>query len=211
MTPGPGSKHRQRLRGEERRAGILEAALKLFAEKGFTGTRTKEIAREAGISETLIFQHFKNKRNLYRQALQSLFSRHPVVPEIEEMMSRNDDFEVFQTLATHILKHAREDRRILRLAIYCGLEGMRFIEEFPEDPGSEHQGPRHALSRYIRKRVNDGVFRDTNPQIAAKLFIDTVMMYSADRELQISGPPLPFSEKKVVNTLVDLFLNGLRT
>jgi AcrR family transcriptional regulator len=52
----------------ERRGQIIDATLELFAEKGFSGTKTREIAERAGISETLIFQHFKTKGDLYRAA-----------------------------------------------------------------------------------------------------------------------------------------------
>ena len=43
---------------------ILEAALELFVKNGFDGTSTIEIARKAGVSEALIFKHFKSKAGL---------------------------------------------------------------------------------------------------------------------------------------------------
>ena len=43
---------------------IVQAALKLFAEEGFKTTSTSNIAKEAGVSEGLIFRHFKNKNGL---------------------------------------------------------------------------------------------------------------------------------------------------
>ena len=44
-----------RLKGEERRRVIIEAALTLFSQKGFRGTTTKEIAQAAGCSEATLF------------------------------------------------------------------------------------------------------------------------------------------------------------
>jgi len=43
---------------------ILEAALELFVKNGFDGTSTIEIAKKAGVSEALIFKHFKSKAGL---------------------------------------------------------------------------------------------------------------------------------------------------
>ena len=43
---------------------ILEAALHLFSEMGYTGTSTRMIAIKSGVSEGLIFRHFKNKEGL---------------------------------------------------------------------------------------------------------------------------------------------------
>ncbi len=44
---------------------ILDAALKLFAEKGYTGATTRVIAEEAGVSELTLFRKFKTKENLF--------------------------------------------------------------------------------------------------------------------------------------------------
>jgi AcrR family transcriptional regulator len=62
---------RERLGSEERRLGIVQAAIPLFARSGFAGTTTREIARAAGISEALLFQHFPSKAALYAEILQS--------------------------------------------------------------------------------------------------------------------------------------------
>ena len=44
---------------------ILEAALKIFSQKGYDGAKTKAIAEESGFSEVTLFNKFKTKRNLY--------------------------------------------------------------------------------------------------------------------------------------------------
>src|SRR3954468_24727905 len=61
---------RPRLDSEERRKAIVEAAMPLFGRKGFAGTTTKEIARAAGVSEALVFQHFPSKAAIYQEMLQ---------------------------------------------------------------------------------------------------------------------------------------------
>jgi AcrR family transcriptional regulator len=48
---------------------ILDAALKVFAEKGYKGATTKAIAEESGFSEFTLFRKFKSKRNLYEMVL----------------------------------------------------------------------------------------------------------------------------------------------
>src|SRR6202162_5779611 len=54
-----------KLSGEERRAAILKAVRQVFAEKGFDGTTTRELAAAAGVSEALLFKHFPNKEALF--------------------------------------------------------------------------------------------------------------------------------------------------
>ena len=54
----------------EKQNKILTNALELFAEEGFHGTSTNKIAKAAGVSEGLIFRHFKNKEGLLNAILE---------------------------------------------------------------------------------------------------------------------------------------------
>jgi AcrR family transcriptional regulator len=54
-----------RLSKEQRRAKIVHAVRRIFAEKGFDGTTTRELADAAEISEALLFKHFPTKQALY--------------------------------------------------------------------------------------------------------------------------------------------------
>jgi len=57
------------------REKIFKAACRLFAEQGYDGTPTNQIALEAGINEPLIFYHFKTKDGLFTTILTSVFER----------------------------------------------------------------------------------------------------------------------------------------
>lgn len=63
-----------KLSSEERRAAILKAVQRVFAEKGFDGTTTRELADAAGVSEALMFKHFPNKEALFSAMQESLCS-----------------------------------------------------------------------------------------------------------------------------------------
>src|ERR1700741_2057177 len=58
-----------KLSSEARRAAIIKAVRRLFADKGFHGTTTRELAEAAGVSEALLFKHFPNKEALYSAML----------------------------------------------------------------------------------------------------------------------------------------------
>lgn len=62
MTPS-------KLSGEERRAAIVQAVQRVFADKGFHGATTRELAQAAGVSEALLFKHFPTKEALYSALL----------------------------------------------------------------------------------------------------------------------------------------------
>jgi AcrR family transcriptional regulator len=61
------------VRGRGRRL-LLDAARDLFAERGFKGTSTRDIAERAGVSEVMIFRHFGTKANLFQESVVEPFT-----------------------------------------------------------------------------------------------------------------------------------------
>jgi AcrR family transcriptional regulator len=57
----------------EKKQAILKTAARLFANQGFDGTTTVQIAREAGVTEPLIFYHFTGKDELFTRIIESMF------------------------------------------------------------------------------------------------------------------------------------------
>jgi AcrR family transcriptional regulator len=67
-TPSPAA--RRRLTGAQRRALILDAACHEFAQHGFQGASTADIARRAGCSEPMLYKHFASKAVLFAAVLE---------------------------------------------------------------------------------------------------------------------------------------------
>jgi AcrR family transcriptional regulator len=70
---------RWRRRSDARPAEIIEAALDLFVEKGFSATRMEEIARRAGVTKGTVYLYFPSKEDVFRALVQE-----SVLPRIEE-------------------------------------------------------------------------------------------------------------------------------
>src|SRR5215218_5436008 len=65
MSGTSGAKEpRRRLSGSERRRAILDAGMRVFAERGYERASMREIARSAGITTPVIYDHFSSKREL---------------------------------------------------------------------------------------------------------------------------------------------------
>ena len=64
-----------RLPAAERRRALVEAALKEFSEGSYAGATTADIAREAGVSEPILYRHFDSKRELYFACLDEAWLR----------------------------------------------------------------------------------------------------------------------------------------
>ena len=65
-TSTVGKQNVRQIQASARRQQILEAAVRLFAQKGVARTTTRQIAQEAGVAEGLIFKYFPTKPDLLR-------------------------------------------------------------------------------------------------------------------------------------------------
>jgi AcrR family transcriptional regulator len=74
-----------KLTSQERKAAIVKAVRRLFAEKGFDGTTTRELAEAAGVSEALLFKHFPNKEALYVAMQHSCCGQDPAVERLKAL------------------------------------------------------------------------------------------------------------------------------
>ena len=75
----------RRLPADERRRTIVQAALRVFSSGSYAGSTTAEIAREAGVSEPLIYRHFPSKRDLWAACLDAAWE------EFREAFDRASD------------------------------------------------------------------------------------------------------------------------
>src|ERR1700693_6105450 len=78
---------RTRLRAEDRRQAVLETGCRVLAQSSYRGATTAEIAREAGITEPILYRHFGSKRDLYLACLEETGS---TLRELAEQAVRDD-------------------------------------------------------------------------------------------------------------------------
>ena len=196
-----------RLKGEERRRVIIEAALTLFSQKGFRGTTTKEIAQAAGCSEATLFKHFATKDALYSAILETKVRIEEVLTQAMHMATRKDDAGVFRAVGLRALSRVEQDSPLMRLLLFSALEGHALAPIFFE---SQVRRLHEFLSSYIETRIADGVFRPVNPLVAARGFMGMIVHYLLLHEIYGVKRPASFSPKQVVETFVTLFCDGIR-
>jgi AcrR family transcriptional regulator len=71
--PDPATPHRQR-RKEARPHELLDAALALFTEKGFSATRAEEVAQRAGVAKGTLYLYFNSKEELLKAVIRHTLS-----------------------------------------------------------------------------------------------------------------------------------------
>ena len=91
---------RQQQRSLRTQQKLLDAALQAFAENGFKGTSTRDIAERAGVHHPLITYHFKNKEELWRAAADRVFSR--FIRILEDTRDKNESAKPRERMAAMI-------------------------------------------------------------------------------------------------------------
>jgi len=169
--------------GEERRLQILAVAVRLFSQRGFRGTTTKEIAQAAGVSEAMVFRHFATKEELYAAILDhkacSGGNFEPAVMA-EDAIRRKDDRAVFESLALGALNHHERDPEFQRLLLHSALEKHELAEMFFNEFVRRVY---EFLGGYIRQRQREGALNEIEPSIVVRAFIGMVMHHSLNNNL----------------------------
>jgi AcrR family transcriptional regulator len=198
---------KKRMSAEGRREQILAGAWSLFAQKGFRGTTTREIAKRLGISEALMFKYFPTKAALYRAIIQKRMNGSEEMLFPKEAIESQDDRQVFRSILSYLLRKNTADPTFMRLLLYSALESHDLSKMFFENQAMDHS---KLLARYIQRRIKENGFRKVNPLLTARAFIGMAIHYVMAQEIYGLKKFFHFPHDKVVDTLVDLFLNGLK-
>jgi AcrR family transcriptional regulator len=172
-----------RMAGEERRLQILRVAMRLFSQRGFGGTTTKEIAVAAGVSEAMVFRHFATKKELYSAILDHKACLHDTMDPIQvvaEAMARKDDRAVFAGLALDALDRHDCDPEFHRLLLHSALEEHELAQMFWEKFVTRVY---RILGAYIRERQRDGAIIDIEPLVVVRAFVGMVIHHSLNNNL----------------------------
>jgi AcrR family transcriptional regulator len=191
---------RKRLTAEQRREAILDAALEVFARRGYNGSSIDEIANTAGVSKALIYEHFPSKRDLHV----SLLERHTqeIFERLAESAATSDPGEVRLRAGVDAFLGFVEGRRdafrmLFRDAVEpevaeivasvqrqtaAAVAGMIATEPRTANPGETPDRDRQAiemLSQQLTGAVQSlAIWWGEHPEVPREVLVDSVMNFT---------------------------------
>lgn len=198
----------RRFSADERRQQLVEIAARLFAEKGFTGTTTREIARAAGVTEAIIFRYFPRKDDLYAAILEWKSSQERTSEWCDELAAAarlQDDRLVIRTVVRRLIEFVRRDPAFLRLMLHSALEGHGLADEYRK---RHFQPLERFLTDYVVAGQHAGRFVPGDPRALVFTVFALPMHHNLIETLGIH-PDRRFGDE-VVDTYTDFILRGLR-
>jgi AcrR family transcriptional regulator len=203
---------RKRISSADRRKQILGIARRLFSEKGFRGTTTREIAELAGMNEAILFRHFRGKDALYWAVIEEISStvntRKELLATIENRAKAASDEDFFVSVAEGILDRATRRPALIRLLYFCALERHKLYRRFFRTYTTANWD---VLAKYIRMRIRAGEFQNANPMLAARAFTSMVGHFYVMQNLFGAREFQKYDDKTVCRTMARIWLNGMKT
>lgn len=196
-----------RFSAADRRQQILAVATALFARQGFQGTTTKLIAERAGVTEALIFRHFRSKDDLYWAVIEDKIKNHSPQQRMHQRLSaKGSEVDVLAGLAQDILERRAKDQTLSRLLLYSALERHRLSNRFFR---SYVAGYYEVLASYIERQVGRGKYRNVDPLLAARGFLGMVIYQSWVQELFGGKRYQKLSVQQISRSVAEIWLQGM--
>jgi AcrR family transcriptional regulator len=197
---------RPRMSSEERRAAIIQAASRIFADKGFRGTTTRELAAAVGVTEPVLYEHFKTKRDLYSAIIGEKASEGLALLSAmrDEYSVKQDDVGFFKALGDGIIQWYLNDPTFIRLLLFSNLEGHELKDLFHDRSTQCFD----VIADYIDLRIAAGAMRPVNSKIAGRAFFGMVAHYAMSG-LVFGCAPFSQSPEEIVAEMVDVFMSGI--
>ncbi|VEP18404.1 Transcriptional regulator [Hyella patelloides LEGE 07179] len=189
---------------EDTKKRILQAALKLFARKGYDGTTTRDLAKLAKVAEGTLFRHFANKKAILIEIATNGWIE--ILTDLLTELSEMGNYRaISQVMRRRMLSmHANAD--LLRV---CFIEAQ-YHPELRESIQSEVIAKMTDVAEaFFETAMEKGIYRRTNPKIVAQVFLGMFAIAGFSEETIINPQASPQAMQEMAEGIADIFLNGV--
>lgn len=192
---------------------ILEAAVKVFSEKGFDGSRTSDIAREANVAEGTIFRYYKTKKDLLLGLLLPMtakFFRPLALKSVEKIVNSNQDKpaqQVFEEILIDRLILVKKNLPLVKTVLVESIYHPELMEPIKKEIMPTIIA---FVDKLMQQHIDNGDFRDIEPRILTRTFISSLMGYI----MLTNAFPDYFTcedEREEMRRLADILINGIKS
>ena len=199
----------RRRRGEPRRL-LIESARELFAQSGYSGVSSREVAQHAGLNEALVYRYFKSKAQLFDRAVEESI-RDCISDYVESMRQAPESLtpvdvptrEFFGRFYDELLKNRR---------LFMAFVAAHAFEDDVISLSSENEPPFRQMLDELRGFVDEAAKLNNLPDQDWDLLTRWVILFIVGIMLEEwLLPPLetPKSRDHIVEEITQLWVHGL--
>lgn len=186
----------------KRKQHLLESAIRVFALKGFNDASMREIAAEAGLTTGAIYHHYKNKDDLFYDAVKEAAYFVHKLSERNENMSLKTNQEMFNEISANVRDRMSKDveqRLLILLAAYAMSKGGRIQEKYKQD-----------YTEIIQKVADMYFFAFGVENLAYQKSLAAILVAALDGvALQYSLGILKFDDEAFRDTFISFFAESI--
>ncbi len=189
LTRGTGEKYQR----------ILDAAVAVFAEKGFHVARVADIAARAGVADGTVYLYFRNKEEILMTAINTAFDAFVARArtELEKIASPTEKLRRLAQMHLGALGSNRNLAVVFQMELR---QSARFLAPFSHEHMIEYMG---LVREAIRQGQEKGVFRpELNEKIAANCFFGALDEMVTSWVLAEKDYPLESAAESVANVIL---------
>jgi len=193
---------------QERRAQILDAALKVFSEKGYHKTKVEDISREIGIAKGTIYLYFRSKKRIFLSLIDHIILSHMenFIEVIENVQRENlDEREKLETIMMAAFNFFNQQSGFFKIVFY---EGREFQKEIAKKISRILSKLVDISQNYFEDGKRRGIFRDLDMRVVLPALPGMFLIFS------ILGPQwanFNIPPEKLVHELIDLYWKGIQS
>jgi len=152
---------------------ILKAATALFSELGYKGTSVRKIASSVGIRESALYNHFKNKEEIFLEVAKGIFSSPFTLEsdEIKELATRGKPFIQKFSMQYKMLTFDKNNENMFRLLMIELLQNRELREQFMSE---FHEKNIKVLSEGFFIMMQNSLIRPGDPMMMSYEFLSTL-------------------------------------
>ena len=193
---------------EDRREQIIDAAMRVFAQKGFARATNKDVAHEAGITAGLIYHYFESKEALLMAVIEGrsplkIISAMPadamsmppeqffsfMFQQILRVMETENFIAIMRVILPELLNN--ENSSIAQLAPMALQHGLNFLGD------------------YLEAQMQAGTLRRTDSVVTTQMLFGSMVGIILRRQVLHDPVALELTHAQIATTITETFLHGL--
>ena len=180
---------------------IIEAAEKIFSQKGFFQAKVEEIAAEAGVGKGTVYEYFASKEEVFKQMLLE------VSKDIQlEILKADENSTATEKIETIVKQHLNFILKHKNMAKMMMQEHLTMSDEMFQSLKASKEEKLKALQNIVAKGIKNGEFReDISPKVTSHLIFGANLSLSGDILEGDNG----MSTDELTHRVIDMILYGI--
>jgi AcrR family transcriptional regulator len=188
----------------ETRTRILKSALRLFAQKGYDGTTTRDLAEQAGVAEGTLFRHFANKKAILVEVASQGWIE--LLTDLLTELSEMGSYKAVAQVMRRRMLHLHQNADLLRV---CFMEAQ-FHADLRDQIQTEVIAKMTDVAEvFFQSAMDQGIYRPMDAKLVARVFLGMFAVAGFSQDTIMAPGASPQDMQAMAEGLAEIFLNGV--